>query len=225
MKQGSFEMSPLEPSKARRFSPRIVAAFAVMAAVIIAVIGAVLLTIVSRDDQMATPAACVPALAAPAGTQLAPKAAHASDYAHIADAPPAPCPTAPADVFPPDSGIGIVFEYAVFKHCALQVDGPDALCRLAYASGPDLLPVQPANPSVRIEGRDYGNCRFDGPHAPVLPSPIQQVARRVPRSLCMYAAGAGALCFRGSGRRVRSRDIIVQLCRRLFVLLVLASTI
>lgn len=163
MKQGSFEMSPLEPSKARRFSPRIVAAFAVMAAVIIAVIGAVLLTIVSRDDQMATPAACVPALAAPAGTQLAPKAAHASDYAHIADAPPAPCPTAPADVFPPDSGIGIVFEYAVFKHCALQVDGPDALCRLAYASGPDLLPAQPANPSVRIEGRDYGNCRFDGP--------------------------------------------------------------
>lgn len=166
MEQGSFEMESLKVEKSQGFRARIVAAVATVVALLIALLAVFLLTVVSRDD--GRPAATTACVSAPVGNYpempaLAPKSAHADDYVHIADAPLAPCPTTPADIFPPDSGIGIVFEHAVFKHCALQVDGPDALCHLAYASGPNLLPAQPANPAVNIEGREYGNCRFDGP--------------------------------------------------------------
>lgn len=163
MEQGSYEMPSLETKKAARFSIKEV--LAVLAVVAIAVISIVVLIVAPRDEQATPSSTCV---SAPRGTapavsmEFTPKSAHASDYAHDPDAPLAPCPTTPAEIFPPGSGAGIIFSDAVYTHCELQPAGPDSLCRLSYASGPNFLPKQPENPSVMIEGRAYGNCRFEG---------------------------------------------------------------
>lgn len=170
MEKGSFEMPSLEATKRPRSRAWIVLCGLIGLIVIAAVIAMVSMDRATdvQSRQETTSAPCVPPPSHPetvipdSDRPLESKSTNPADYPRISEAPLAVV-CGPASVFPPDSPRGIILEDAVYGHCALEITGPDALCRLEYASGPRFLTDQDKYMVVNVEGRHYGNCRFEGP--------------------------------------------------------------